>query len=222
MRSTLPPPADTAPSGRRTADTGGAHPELFARLVPWLLLVSGLLGATAAFVLTVEKIALLTDTAYVPSCSINPILNCGSIMRTDQAEVFGFPNPLMGLAAFPVLAATGAALLAGARLRRWYWLGLQAGATVGLGFVGWLVFQSLYRIGALCPYCMVVWAVVIPTFWYVTLTNLTRGHLGGSLRDSAVTQALARDHAVILTVAYLTVVALITHQFWDYWSTLVG
>ncbi|PRC62285.1 hypothetical protein C6A85_03910, partial [Mycobacterium sp. ITM-2017-0098] len=29
-------------------------------------------------------------------------------------------------------------------------------------FVHWLIFQSLYRIGALCPYCMVVWAVTIP------------------------------------------------------------
>ena len=28
-------------------------------------------------------------------------------------------------------------------------------------FVHWLIFQSLYRIGALCPYCMVVWAVTI-------------------------------------------------------------
>ena len=150
----------------------------FGRLLPWLLLIGGLIGTVAAFVLTVEKIALLTDSAYVPSCSLNPVLNCGSIMRTDQAEVFGFPNPLLGLAGFPVLAATGAALLAGARFRRWYWLSLQAGATLGMGFVGWLIFQSLYRINALCPYCMVVWAVVIPTFWYVTLVNLSHGRLG--------------------------------------------
>lgn len=71
------------------------------------------------------------------------MLNCGSIVRTNQAEVLGFPNPLIGLAAFPVLATTGAALLAGARLRRWYCLGLQAGATAGVVFVGWLIFQSL-------------------------------------------------------------------------------
>ncbi|MDT0186835.1 vitamin K epoxide reductase family protein [Microbacterium sp. ARD31] len=226
MRSTLPSQADTplrkSDRDRRTtphAEADGGEP--FGRLLPWLLLLGGLAGALAAFVLTVEKIELLTDAAYVPTCSINPVLNCGSIMRTDQAEVFGFPNPLLGLAGFPVLAATGAVLLAGARLRRWYWLGLQAGAIAGAVFVGWLIFQSLYRIGALCPYCMVVWAVVLPTFWYVTLANLRRGVFGTRARDSRAAAVLVGNHAVVLTVAYLTVLALILERFWDYWSTLL-
>lgn len=224
MRSTLPSPTDhpEAEAAAQPVPSDSRKTAPFGRVLPWLLLISGILGTTAAFVLTIEKIALLSDAAYVPTCSINPILNCGSIMRTDQAEAFGFPNPLIGLAAFPVLAATGAALLAGARLRRWYWLGLQAGATLGLAFVGWLIFQSLYRIGALCPYCMVVWTVVLPTFWYVTLTNLTRGTLGQRARTSRITQALVGNHAVILTVTYLTVAALIAERFWDYWRTLVG
>lgn len=152
--------AEPAPSPpAKTAPEGGAP---FPRLLPWLLLIDGLIGTLAAFVLTVEKLALLADSAYVTSCSLNPVLNCGSIMRTKQAEVFGFPNPLIGVAAFPIVAATGAALLAGARLRSWYWLGLQVGTTLGAGFVAWLIFQSLYRINALCPYCMVVWVVAIP------------------------------------------------------------
>lgn len=224
MRSTLPSPAEprtTAAAAPETADASADRAQPFARFLPWLLLVAGVLGTAAAFVLTVEKIELLTNSAYVPTCSINPILNCGSIMRTDQAEVFGFPNPLIGLAAFPVLAATGAALLAGARLRNWYWLGLQAGATLGAGFVGWLIFQSLYRIGALCPYCMIVWTVVIPTFWYLTLANLTRGRLGPRAQNNALTRVLVGNHAVILTVTYLAVVALITERFWTYWSTLL-
>ena len=148
-------------------------PEPFPRLLPWLLLVGGLLGAAAAFVLTVEKIALITDPEFIPSCSLNPILNCGSIMKTDQAELLGFPNPLIGLITFPVLAATGALLLARVRLPRWYWLGLQAGATLAVVFVGWLIFQSLYRIDALCPYCMVVWAVVANHALALTLVAVT-------------------------------------------------
>lgn len=193
----------------------------FPRILPWLLLVGGLLGALAAFVLMVEKIELLTDASYVPTCSINPILNCGSVMQTDQAEVFGFPNPLLGLAAFPTLAATGAAMLAGARMNRWYWLALQAGATLGVVFVGWLVFQSLYRIGALCPYCMVVWVVVVPTFWYVTLSNLGRGTFGERARTSRAAGVLVANHAVILTLAFVTVVSLILVRFWNFWVTLV-
>ncbi|WP_377321001.1 vitamin K epoxide reductase family protein [Pimelobacter simplex] len=185
-----------------------------------LLLGGGALGFVAAFVLLLEKLELLRDPDYVPTCSINPILNCGSVMVTDQAEALGFPNPLLGIAAFPVVMATGAALLAGARLARWYWAGLQAGVTLGLGFVGWLIFQSLYRIGALCPYCMVVWAVVLPVFWYVTLRNAGAGLLGARVAGSRVVRTLREWHVFVLTLAVLLVLVLIIEQFWYYWKTL--
>ena len=220
------PPSQTDRHGSRATSRDPASP---AQTVPgeagrglaWLLLVGGMVGTAAAFVLTVEKFALLTDPAFVPSCNLNPVLSCGSIMRTDQAEVFGFPNPLIGLVGFPVLAATGAALLAGARLARWYWLGLHAGLTLGIAFVGWLIYQSLYRIGALCPYCMVVWAVVIPTFWYLTLTNLRLGRLGLAA-SSPVARAVVSNHAVVLTCVVIGILALIAHRFWDYWITVVS
>lgn len=187
----------------------------------WGLLVGGTVGLVAAFVLVVEKIALLGDSEYVPTCSINPVLNCGSIMQTTQAEVFGFPNPLIGVAAFPVLMATGAALVAGAALKRWYWWGLQAGVTFGLGFVAWLIFQSLYRIGALCPYCMVVWAVVIPTFWYVTMHNVGSGVFGGRIARSTAVRRAREAHVLVLTLVTLVLVSLILERFWSYWITLL-
>ncbi|WP_084151916.1 vitamin K epoxide reductase family protein [Nocardioides halotolerans] len=191
------------------------------RRLAWWLLVGGLIGLVAAGTLLVEKIALLKDSNYVPSCSMNPVLNCGSIMKTDQAEIFGFPNPLLGIAGFAVVATTGAAVLAGGRLARWYWLGLQAGTVFGVVFVAWLVFQSLYRIGALCPYCMVVWAVVIPTFWYVTIRNLHAGAFGERAQRSAASRALRSWHAPPLLAVALLLVVLIGEQFWSYWSTLL-
>ncbi|ROR91809.1 vitamin K epoxide reductase family protein [Nocardioides aurantiacus] len=221
-----PSPSSAADAAQHTRTAHGHAPdrsplrEPFPRLLPWLLLVGGLLGAGAAFVLTVEKIALITDPEFIPSCSLNPVLNCGSIMKTDQAELLGFPNPLIGLATFPVLAATGALLLARVRLPRWYWLGLQAGATLAVVFVGWLIFQSLYRIGALCPYCMVVWAIVIPVFWYLTLSNLATGRLGVAGTGTPI-RMLVTNHAVALTLITTVIAALVTHRFWDYWSSLI-
>lgn len=190
------------------------------RALALLLLIGGLIGFAAAFVLTVEKLALLTDAGYTPSCSLNPVLNCGSIMKTTQAEVFGFPNPLIGVAAFPVVAATGAAMLAGARLARWYWLGLQVGVTLAAAFVGWLIFQSLYRIGALCPYCMAVWAVVVPLFWYVSLRNAQSGLFGRRVATSGVVRAVTEWHLLVLTSVVVLALVLITEQFWYYWRTL--
>ena len=193
----------------------------FDRTLRWLLTATGVVGLVAAFTLTVEKIALIADPDYVPTCSISPVLSCGSIMSTEQAALFGFPNPLIGLVAFAVLITSGVVLATGARLPRWYWLGLQVGATLGLVFVAWLVEESLYDIGALCPYCMVVWAVVIPAFWYVTLANLTGGRLGRRAAGSRAVAVLAENHAVVLLGLYLVVVVLVLQRFWDYWVSLV-
>jgi uncharacterized membrane protein len=187
----------------------------------WLYAFTGAIGLIAAATLLIEKIELLKDPSYVPSCSINPILSCGSIMVTDQAEIFGFPNPILGIVGFPVVLTTGMALLAGAEVRRWFWNGLLVGSTAGLVLVHWLIFQSLYRIGALCPYCMVVWAVAIPTFWYTALRQArTSTWLTGG-RPASVVRFASEYHGVILTAWYLIIAGLITKRFWDYWSTLL-
>ncbi|WP_189115800.1 vitamin K epoxide reductase family protein [Pilimelia terevasa] len=188
------------------------------RLIGGVLAVGGLLGALAAFLLTVERIALLKDPAHVPSCSLNPVLSCGPVLATGQAEVFGFANPLIGLATFPVVAATGAAVLARVRLPRWWWLALQTGTVCGLVFVHWLFFQSLYRIGALCLHCMVVWVAVVVLFAYTTLYNMQYRHLPA---PRPVTGALLRVHSVVPTAWLLALAALIGIRFWSYWSTLL-
>jgi uncharacterized membrane protein len=62
------------------------------------------------------------EPGYVPTCSINPVLSCGSVMVTHQASIFGFPNPLMGIAGFAVVIVTGV-LAVRCRLPQWYWSG---------------------------------------------------------------------------------------------------
>lgn len=191
------------------------------RRLAWGFVSGGLAGLVASAVLLIERIRLAENGDYVPTCSINPIISCGSIMESAQASLLGFPNPLIGVATFPVLVTTGAVMLAGGRVARWYWLGLQAGVTAGFGLIAWLVFQSLYRIGALCPYCMVVWAAVIPLFWYVTLRNLAQGIFGQVAAGSRATAVVSEWHAPVLLAAYLAVVTVIAIRFWSYWSTLL-
>lgn len=182
-----------------------------------LLSIGGAVGLLAAAILLIEKIRLLEDPTYVPSCSINPILSCGSVMNTDQAEAFGFPNPIIGVAGFSAVLTAGVALLAGATFRRWFWLGLQAGVTFGIGFVHFLIFQSLYRIGALCPYCMVVWVVTIPLVLFTTLHNIRADHLPGG----RVAEAVGEYSGVVVTAWYLVITGFIAKRFWDYWETLL-
>jgi uncharacterized membrane protein len=149
-----------------------------------LLIVGGLLGLLAAFSLTLDKIALLQDPSFVPSCNISPLVTCGKNLGSAQGSAFGFPNPLLGLMGFPAPIAVGAGLLAGARFSRWFWLLFNAGMLGALGFVIWLISVSIFQLGTLCPWCMLVWSVVIPMTFAVTFYNVSTGNLpvGAPLR----------------------------------------
>lgn len=180
----------------------------------WIL-IAGVAGLFASATLTVEKLRVLADSDYVPSCSLNPVLSCGSVMVTPQAEAFGFANPLIGIVGFTVVVVSGVLAVAKVALPRWYWAGLAAGALLGVGFVHWLIFQSLYRIGALCPYCMVVWAVTIPLLVVVASIALT------PLARFAPLRALHQWRWSLSALWFTAVILLILVRFWDYWSTLM-
>jgi uncharacterized membrane protein len=191
------------------------------RPLAWSLLLAGALGLAASAILTLEKIRLLENPHYRPSCNINPIISCGSVMRTPQASAFGFPNPFLGIAGFSAVIAIGAALLAGAAFRRWFWLGLQTGVVLGVVFVHWLIDQTLYHIGAVCPYCMLVWAATIPLFWYTTLHNVRRGVIPVPESWRPAVRAVARNHWLVPLAWYVLIALLILNRFWYYWRTLL-
>ncbi|OBJ45595.1 hypothetical protein A5630_01115 [Mycolicibacterium mucogenicum] len=181
----------------------------------WILL-AGIIGELAAFVLTVEKVRQLQNPSYVPSCSINPVLSCGSVMLTKQASLFGFPNPLLGIAAFSVVIVTGVLAVAGVRLPRWYWAGLAGGTLLGTVFVHWLIYQSLYEIGALCPYCMVVWVVTVALL--IVVASIALRPLAA---DNKVVNTLYQWRWPLYAVWITAIALLILDRFWSYWSTLI-
>ena len=89
-------------------------------VVGWILTAAGALGLAASLILTIEKFQLLADPSYRPSCSINPVLSCGSVMSSPQASIFGFPNSILGIVGFTVLLTTGIVTLTAAKaLPQW-------------------------------------------------------------------------------------------------------
>ncbi len=180
----------------------------------WWVLIAGVVGLISSATLTIEKIEILVNPAYVPSCSINPVLSCGSVMVTPQASAFGFPNPLIGIAGFAVVVVSGVLAVTKVRLPRWYWMGLTIGTALGVVFIHWLIFQTLYRIGALCPYCMVVWAVTIPLLVVVSSIALP-------VADNPVARVLYTWRWSIVALWFTALLLLILVRFWNYWSTLI-
>lgn len=121
-----------------------------------IMLIGGVAALIAAFVLTIEKFHLYEDPNAVLSCSINVVLNCSTVMQTWQSHVFGFPNMLLGLMAFPVMITVAILGLSRVQLPRWFLIAANIGFLLAVVFAYWLFFQSLYAIQVLCPWCLIV------------------------------------------------------------------
>jgi len=121
------------------------------------MLIGSVAGFVASFLLTIDKLKLLKDANFVPSCNISETLNCKSVMLSKQAEVFGFPNSLIGIGAFAIFIAIAVALFADVQFPAWFWKIALFGVALAVLFSHWLAYQTTFVIGALCPYCMVAW-----------------------------------------------------------------
>jgi uncharacterized membrane protein len=188
------------------------------KVLPYILLIGGIVGYVCASIIMYDKVRIL-NTHYIPSCDLNPIVSCGSVMQSKQATAFGVPNPFIGLGGFPIIATVGAAMLAGAKFKRWFWLGVNVGLLFAVGFVHWLFFESVYRIHALCPWCMVVWVTSITTFWYVTLYNFDQKNIRIPNVKTQKTFYWVRHHHLDLLILWLLIIAVfILKHFWYYYG----
>ncbi|MCM3501723.1 vitamin K epoxide reductase family protein [Microbacterium sp. P26] len=140
----------------------------------WLVF-AGVVGWWAAFSLTMERFAQLQNPGTAASCDFSVLVQCSANLQSAQGSVFGFPNPIIGLGAWIAPIVVGMALLAGARFARWFWVLFWLGFVFAISFVIWLISQSLFVLATLCPWCMVTWSVVIPSFFVVTLHVLREG-----------------------------------------------
>ncbi len=184
---------------------------------PWILLFGAILGLIASFELTVDKIQILSDPNFIPSCNINPVLSCGSVIVTEQASLFGFPNPLIGLAGYSVIITLAVLLISRVTIPKWVWLGLNLGALGEMAFVVWLAFQSLYVIGALCPWCMVAWVGTIFIFWITTAENAAQGRFTRSGTPGVVSEVVYSLRWIFISLTFVLIITLIFIRWMDFW-----
>lgn len=182
-------------------------------------IIASAIGLLAAFVLLIEKLHILEFPGSKASCDFGLVVQCGKNLASWQGSLFGFPNPTIGLIAWPVVMATGVAILAGAHFAKWYWRSFNIVALAALGFVIWLIWQSIFFLGTLCPWCMVTWSVVIPLFWVSTLWNLKHGMWTSNERAREIGGRLLGWSPTIVLASYL-VIALIAQVQLDFLSYL--
>ncbi|MFT4052174.1 MAG: vitamin K epoxide reductase family protein [Microbacterium sp.] len=174
----------------------------------WLVL-AGVIGWIAAFALTVEKFdKLLNPDSGPATCDFSVIVQCSANLDSWQGSVFGFPNPILGVAGWVAPIVVGMAILSGARFARWFWWAFAAGITFAFGFVVWLISQSIYALGTLCPWCMLTWLVTIPTFYAVVVHLLRSGVVSNAPKVRAVGRSLGAWVPLMALLSYAVVLLL--------------
>lgn len=181
------------------------------------MLVFGIIGLVSAFVLTVEKFHLLQNPDAILSCSFNLVLNCSTVMQTWQSSVFGFPNMLIGLIAYPVVITVAVAGLSGVRFPNKFLI--VANICYGLGalFAYWLFFQSVYAIQVLCPWCLVVTFSTTIIFASLIHYNLRENIFGFSpARNKRIQEILYSDYDKLAVAIWIVLlVSLVFLKFGD-------
>jgi len=185
------------------------------------MIVSGALGLLASFVLSIEAVTLAADKDAKLSCDLNAVISCGTVAQSWQAELFGFPNAFLGIAAEAVVLTVAVALLSGVRFPRWFMLIAQTIYTLGLVFAYWLFAESFFVIKALCPWCLLV--TVTTTFVWAGLTrvNVRDGVVGLPGRAGvSMRRFVAAGNDWFVTVAVVVLLAVVV--VWRYGWSLLG
>lgn len=192
-----------------------ALPWLFRRgsNLAWALVVLGGIGLAASFFLTIEYLHKLQQPDAALVCDINLFITCGPAMDSWAGSVLGFPNIIIGLVSFTVPITLAMGLFAGARYRRWIWIGLEIGLIGGAVLITFLQWFSGYELARLCMWCMIIWAATIPLVVVTTIYNLAHGHFGAAAVRAG--RALAPWAITIVIIWYLAVAGFVAAGMWN-------
>ena len=170
-----------------------------------LLLGSGL-GLLASFVLSIEALTLAKNSHAALNCDLNAAISCSAVANHWSATLLGFPNSFIGMMTLPVMVTIAVALLAGAKLPKWFMWGAQLGAVAGLLFAGWMFYMSYAEIGALCPWCLTLDAGMLLVCYGLTRYNVLTRVVGGRRTRKFVDRGFDTFLLALVTVVIVVVI----------------
>ena len=165
-----------------------------------------LVGIVASFIITWEKIELLKNPNHVTSCSINPLLSCQNVMTSEQASVFGFPNPFLGLIGFSMIFAFAFISFFVKKFPPIIYLLLVSGLGFAVAFSTWLFHEAIFDIGAICVYCVAVWLCSYLMFFDM---------FGFLLAKKLKIESISEWGWVAGLTGWLILISIILVRYWD-------
>lgn len=141
------------------------------RTIYGLITAGGVVGLTAAFLETIEYQEILKNAHAQLVCNLNSVFSCGNVLNAWQSKIFGFPNSMLCMVFFTLMLSSGIVGLTGGiilpKLRLW----LHGIATFFLCFAMWFMWESTFRIRALCILCLFCLTGLLTINWGWLRTN---------------------------------------------------
>ena len=176
----------------------------------WLTIVAAsVIGLVSSLIQTIERINYAEHPVTKLSCDINSIFSCSNVFSAWQSRVFGFSNSLVCMMFFGVTMGLALAAAYSNGLRRKLRLVFHFFSVFFLGFGAWYLWQSTYRIGYVCIFCLFCYSAVILMNW--AWFRLHYQELFGKKHDDFV----RRGGDIFLALLWTIVIAaMIIFHFW--------
>jgi len=158
-----------------TFDFGSFLKKNFLAIIICFFAFTGFIAATT---LTIEKFEVLRNPNAELACNINTVFNCGTVMKSPYAEVFGIPWSLLGVAGYPAAILTGLIYIDRRKTNRilTYLVTLPPlGAFVLSSYFMWI---TAYQIGAFCPWCILSAISSVNIFFALLALQIEENNLG--------------------------------------------
>ena len=168
-----------------------------------LILIFAIVGLIVSFILTIEYLEILKNPDAALSCNLNSVINCASVMKSNESHILGFPNPLMGLVYYTGVAIIALVILTQGFVNRKLLYLVLLTSIGGFIFSYWLLFSSLFRIKALCPYC-VISCFSATTIFFSMLAFLLKDKFGPKSKKW-VLPLIALFYLVVTGIVVLTI-----------------
>lgn len=187
------------------------------RLSAWVLFASAVYGLIASFALTQDRLELFKDPSAIPACTINPIISCSAAMTSAQAEIFGIPNSIFGIAIYSVLLATSVFILYRTKFTKVIWYYMLVAAVLGAMFMHYLLIDSIFFLRIICPWCFGIWLSTPLIFMSVVRLFASTEHRESSPKALRAATGFIERNSTLILVSWYTVLAILLvvtfHEF---------
>lgn len=156
---------------------------------PWMIgLVLCIAGLAVASYLTVAHYA----TGVSLACPDTGLINCAKVTSSSFSKILGIPVAVLGLAFFAFMLPLQTPW-AWRSTNQWLRLVRMGSSVVGIGFVLWLLYAELIKIGNICLYCTFVHALTFALFVLTAVGTIATAAVADVEADDAPATIPARD-----------------------------